>query len=62
MGGDGDGSEVETHQNFGDSDVFTKDKRVNEFPCYLSNSLIQTTSKTHINYNISIFNNITTSL
>jgi len=62
MGGDGDGSKVETHQNFGDSDVFTKDKRVNEFPCYLSNPLIQTTSKTHINYNISIFNNITTSL
>ncbi len=28
MGGDGDGSEVETHQNFDDSDVFTRDKRV----------------------------------
>ncbi len=28
MGDDGDGSEVETHQNFGDSDVFTRDKRV----------------------------------
>jgi len=28
MSGDGDGSEVETHQNFGDSDVFTRDKRV----------------------------------
>ncbi len=28
MGGDGDGSEVETHQNFGDSNVFTRDKRV----------------------------------
>jgi hypothetical protein len=28
MGDDDDGSEVETHQNFDDSDVFTKDKRV----------------------------------
>ncbi len=28
MGDDGDGSEVETHQNFDNSDVFTKDKRV----------------------------------
>ncbi len=28
MGGDGDDSEVETHQNFDDSDVFTRDKRV----------------------------------
>ncbi len=28
MGDDGDGSEVETHQNFDDSDVFTRDKRV----------------------------------
>ncbi len=28
MGDDGDGSEVETHQNFDDSNVFTRDKRV----------------------------------
>ncbi len=28
MGGDGDDSEVETHQNFDDSNVFTRDKRV----------------------------------
>jgi len=36
--------------------------RINAFPCYSSNPLIRTTSKTHINHNISIFNNITTSL
>ena len=28
MNDDGDGSKVETHQNFDDSNVFTKDKRV----------------------------------
>ena len=29
MSDDDDDSEVETHQNFNDSDVFTRDKRVN---------------------------------
>jgi hypothetical protein len=29
MSDDDDGSEVETHQNFDDSNVFTRDKRVN---------------------------------
>jgi len=29
MNDDDDDSEVETHQNFNDSDVFTRDKRVN---------------------------------
>jgi len=28
MSDDDDDSEVETHQNFSDSDVFTRDKRV----------------------------------
>ncbi len=28
MNDDDDDSEVETHQNFNDSDVFTRDKRV----------------------------------
>ncbi len=28
MSGDDDSSKVETHQNFNDSNVFTKDKRV----------------------------------
>ena len=33
---------------------------VNGFPCYLSNPLIRTTSKSHKNHNISKFKNITT--